>query len=285
MRVDFIIPGAMKCGTTTLAKILSKHPEISFCKKKEPQFFAYTTDWKKDIEDYHALYRQKEGVIYGEASTNYTKYPDGSLNTNVYKHYNYELWNLIYEYNPGMKFVYLVRNPMDRIISQYIHLYIRGFTELSLEKAVLKLPDLMNTSRYYAQISPFINKFGIENVLIVDFDDLVGNTKSTIHLICSFLNIDFSKYDEGDFSVWSNSWSEGKKISTKITDPTGVDLLVKKVLPGKIWSKYSEKYIRKVEVKPELTPVYQNIIKNMLKSDIMALENITKKDLSHWYKM
>ncbi len=44
--VDFMIIGAMKSGTSTLAEILSMHPEVCFCREKEPHFFSKTPDWK-----------------------------------------------------------------------------------------------------------------------------------------------------------------------------------------------------------------------------------------------
>ena len=49
-KVNFMIIGAMKCGTTTLVAILQDHPEIGFCKIKEPQFFCKNKDWKKKFK-------------------------------------------------------------------------------------------------------------------------------------------------------------------------------------------------------------------------------------------
>ena len=45
-KVNFMLIGAMKCGTSTLAQILKNHPEIGFCREKEPQFFSKTNNWK-----------------------------------------------------------------------------------------------------------------------------------------------------------------------------------------------------------------------------------------------
>ena len=93
-KVNFMLIGAMKCGTSTLAQILKNHPDIGFCKKKEPQFFSKTKSWKANIDEYHSLFNFKEDKIFGEASTTYTRYP----------FLNLALWNNIYEYNSKMKF-------------------------------------------------------------------------------------------------------------------------------------------------------------------------------------
>ncbi|MDZ7821446.1 MAG: sulfotransferase [Candidatus Marinimicrobia bacterium] len=116
MKVDFIILGAAKCGTTTLYRILKDHPDINFCREKEPDFFSKTEDWKTHLADYHKLFREEEGKIYGEASHSYTAYPRFNLN----------IWEDIHAYNPGMKFIYIVRDPVDRFISSYMQDYQRG---------------------------------------------------------------------------------------------------------------------------------------------------------------
>ena len=66
-KVNFMLIGAMKCGTSTLAHILKSHPEIGFCKTKEPQFFSRTKNWKLNINEYHELFNFEEGKKFGEA--------------------------------------------------------------------------------------------------------------------------------------------------------------------------------------------------------------------------
>ena len=65
-QIDFIIIGAMKSGTTTLASFLDLHPDVSFCRIKEPNFFL------PDSSDYQlgSSYHLFSGPgIKGEAST------------------------------------------------------------------------------------------------------------------------------------------------------------------------------------------------------------------------
>ena len=59
-RVDFVIIGAQKAGTTSLAKILSSHPEIAFSKEKEPHFFSLHQDWQQNLAAYDKLFKHKK---------------------------------------------------------------------------------------------------------------------------------------------------------------------------------------------------------------------------------
>ncbi len=61
--VDFMIIGAMKSGTTTLSQILSQHPDVCFCQKKEPHFFSKNSSWENNLSDYRALYDPKTHQI------------------------------------------------------------------------------------------------------------------------------------------------------------------------------------------------------------------------------
>ena len=76
MLVDFMLIGAAKCGTTSLAYEISQHPQINFSKIKEPHFFSQVIDWKSKIHEYHSLFHEEEGKIYGEASPYYTLHPE-----------------------------------------------------------------------------------------------------------------------------------------------------------------------------------------------------------------
>ena len=139
MQVDFMIIGAQKCATSTLFKILNNHPSIIGCNHKEPHFFSTSNNWKRDVSTYHALFKEQEGALYFEASTTYTFYPLRNLH----------IWNDIFDYNPNMKFIYLVRTPVDRIISSYMHTYERGYTELNIEDALIKERLYIELTRYY----------------------------------------------------------------------------------------------------------------------------------------
>ena len=270
MKVDFIIAGAMKCGTSSLSEILSLHPDISFSNPKEPQFFSGTKDWEKNLNEYHSHF-SKEGLIYGEGSTNYTKYPCFNLN----------IWDDIFEYNSKMKFIYLIRNPIDRIISHYTHIFESGLTNKPLEEAIITNPQLLNISKYYTQIIPYIRKFGKENVLIILFEDFVKNQLSITKEVLSFLNANPNKMPEIVKPVHANNSSEKKRPYRKY-DQNLFPNLTKKI-SYRLWEKIYVPNNRFLLEKPKLSEKYKSIISNMLELEILAIQKLINKDLSHWF--
>ena len=275
MVVDFIIIGAMKSGTSSLRNILKKHPEIEFSVKEEPHFFSKTNNWKSNLESYHKLFKLKNKKLCGEGSTTYTQYP----------HFNLELWNDIYDYNKNIKFIYMVRNPVERAISHYMHLYQRGKINCTIEKAIKQYPEIINTSRYYTQLKPFIELFGIEKILLIDFDDFINHREFVINNLAYFLEISkkgFVNYDDEH----SNKTIGNYKINYKY------DFLIKLLSPYKrLFSKnirrkvvklffYTKK--RAVANKPSLNKKNKNIILNLVRSDINDLSYAFGKDFTKW---
>ena len=72
---NFIIVGAMKAATTSLASYLGSHPQIFMCEPKEPSFFSRDDPGIKEFEAYESLFADAQGIAIGEASTDYTKAP------------------------------------------------------------------------------------------------------------------------------------------------------------------------------------------------------------------
>ena len=103
---NFIIIGAAKSATTTLTTILPKHPDIFISKTKEPKFFGryYNKGW----DWYASRFSEGQGsALRGEGSTMYTSQMKAFKNTP----------ELMHQYLPKLKLIYIVRHPLDRIIS------------------------------------------------------------------------------------------------------------------------------------------------------------------------
>jgi hypothetical protein len=273
-QVDFIIPGGMKCGTSTLARILRDHPDIDFSRPKEPHFFSKSGDWRKELASYESCFNKPSAKIRGEGSTSYTMYP----------WFNFNIWEDIFAYNPSMKFIYLVRNPVDRVISHYMHVYERGFVNGTLEDSIRKVPLILNTGRYFTQIDPFVRRFGIEKVMILDFDDLVGRQSETIDRVADFLDVDRKGFPVTN-SVHQNPSVGGKKKHHRFDTKNFAAAAVKKLLPLQVWRRLTANHSRAFESKPELSRQNREMIVNMLRLDICALENMMQKDLTHWTRI
>ena len=176
---SFLIIGSMKAGTTSLFRDLRNVPAIFMPSDKELN--NLNTDEvlsKSGKSEYESLFKNaSEAQACGEASTAYTKLPDIR---GVPKR-AYELLG------PDTKLIYLVRNPIGRLISQYHHSVIVSGLNLQIDDAIFNHAPLINYSKYAMQISPWIEQFGNNQIRIVVFEDYVNTRAATVHSICNFL--------------------------------------------------------------------------------------------------
>ena len=145
-----ILIGAMKCGTTTLYDHLIKHPEIAEGIAKEPEFFSINMGGNPELKK--GKYIDKFLIDGGkhrftlDASTGYTKYPAEE-----------GVPGRIKEYGIDPYFVYIVRNPLERIKSHY------NFMKRDvLWNEKIDSPHLINTSSYYMQLEQYTKHFSKE---------------------------------------------------------------------------------------------------------------------------
>ncbi len=182
MLPNFLIIGAMKSGTTSLYAYLREHPEIGMPVIKEPNFFSDNSVWAKGVKWYESLFANcQDNKVIGEASVNYTKYP-------YYKDVPKRIFSLI----PQVKLIYVLRSPIERIYSHYMHNVFAGIEHDPIEKAIFEKPLYIHTSLYYTQIEQFLQYFPRENLMVFLFDDLKRDPLGTVRNIFAFLGVDSS---------------------------------------------------------------------------------------------
>jgi hypothetical protein len=225
---------------------------------------------RRDISQYEELFEPQPGQILFEASTAYTFYPLRRL----------QIWEDMYEYNPLLRFIYLVRNPIDRMISSYMHLYLRGYTDLNIHKTLKKECSLLAISRYYTQIIPFIRKFGRDRVLILDVEDLHENRQHALNRVAEFLGIDESGLTDQPV-VHRNRSLDNTLVHHKWDNPGRLYNWVRKVSP-KTLRKIARMGGRVLPERPELTLAEKKMIIDVLDLEIEHLEKLMGKSLQHW---
>lgn len=176
---DFIIIGAMKAGTTTLYHYLSEHPEIGMSEEKETDFFIEEKNYRRGLEWYRSQFRPGFRC-YGEASPNYAKARDfkgvpGRIAATM----------------PDCKFIYLVRDPIERFISQYNHAYLTGSAVPELDKLYghHEWFHILDASLYHRQLTEYLKYVPLEAVLVIGFESFVQSPVSTLAQIAGFLGV------------------------------------------------------------------------------------------------
>ena len=159
---DFVIIGAMKCGTTTLAAQLGAQPGLFMTDPKEPNYFSDDDVFARGPGWYAGLFAgAAPGDIRGEASTHYTKRPTHPATL-----------ERMTAALPRLRLVYMIRNPIPRIVSHYIHEWSQGVVSAPLDQALASMPELVDYGRYGWQIEPFVQAYGREAILLTSLERL-----------------------------------------------------------------------------------------------------------------
>ncbi|MBU2994048.1 sulfotransferase domain-containing protein [Octadecabacter sp. 1_MG-2023] len=160
---DYIVIGAMKCGTSTLAAQLGGQKGVFMTTPKEPNYFSDDANYAKGADWYQSLFAPAQsGDLLGEASTHYTKRPD----------YPDTIARIQAQVGTDLRLVYMIRNPMHRLVSHYIHSWSEAETSLPLDATLAQNSRLVDYGRYGWQIAPFIEAFGRNSVLLTSLERL-----------------------------------------------------------------------------------------------------------------
>ena len=192
--VNFLLVGAQKSGTTTLYSYLNDHPQIQMASKKEVHFFnndQFFLNQTIDYDYYHSWFNfDDNSQLRGEATPAYLYCRDAAVR--------------IWQYNPAMKIVIIIRNPIERAFSHWNMEFNRKAESLSFNEALMKesercrevLPlqhyvySYIDRGFYSAQIREYWRCFGKKQVLVLKYDHLRENLTLVLKGLFDFLEVD-----------------------------------------------------------------------------------------------
>ena len=178
---NFLLIGAMKAGTTSLFHYLKGHPQIFVPAYKAPEFFVAESNLHRGVNWYRKQFAGAgpDKIAVGEASNSYAKYPrfDG-------------VPQRIAEHIPDVRLIYIVRDPIDRILSHYRTRFAEGIEKLPLEEAVFSNPIYLNYSKYALQIEQYLKHVAREQLLVITADALRNDRQRTVQSVYKFLGVD-----------------------------------------------------------------------------------------------
>jgi hypothetical protein len=185
----FIVIGTMKGGTSSLHHYFSRHPEICMSAAKEPNFFVEARNFGKGLGWYRSLFADQTKVC-GEASPAYSK-----------RHQHQGVPERLHDALPHVKLIYVLRDPIDRIVSHYLHNRIVGRETRSLAAAVAAKSyrnNYVRTSMYGFQLAAFLPYFPLERILIATSEALKAQRAETLKSMFRFIGVD-PHYAAGEF--------------------------------------------------------------------------------------
>jgi hypothetical protein len=192
-KLEFIVAGAQKSGTTALNYYLKRHPRIALPIKKELHFFDNDdlfAGGNVSYEPLHGMFRPtRPGSIAGE-------------NTPIYLYWRPSLPR-IRNYNPGMNFIVILRNPIERAFSQWNMQRSREHEPLDFVDAVqaegrriadvapkqLRKFSYLDRGRYADQLERAFRLFPRERFLILKYETFRARQREMVDEVFRFLNL------------------------------------------------------------------------------------------------
>ncbi len=261
---NLVIIGAMKCGTTSLHQYLDLHPQIHMSGLKELDFFVREKNWRRGINWYQSHFTKIADVV-GESSPNYTKHP---LFTGIPER--------MHQIIPKAKLIYLVRDPVSRVVSHYLHQYINRAEHRDLNEALADLSNnnYITSSCYAMQLEQFLPYYPLKQILLVSLEELSHSPLNTLQRVFRFLEVD-PTFEHPAFSQVFHQSSDKQRLTNLgamlFHVPTGGRLL--KVLPH---------LMAQPVPPPKLNQSLRERLIEVLKCDVERLQALTGDSFSQW---
>ena len=290
---NYLFIGAAKSATTTFFDILKKHEDIFVPKFKEPHFFNIDENYLKGLDWYKKTYFKdinNKSIIIDFTPT--------------YLYYKLCAERIFDSLGPNVKFVIILRNPVDRAYSHYNHSKRDGHEVSSFEDAI-KLEneriekfrdknDFLSELRcsyisqglYFEMISAYLKYFDLNNFFIINFEsEVVQNLDQTLLKLSKFLKLDLSNLD---YEIHSNKSgkSKYKLLQNIITNNNLFRKILKMIVPQKQrqiirnkiknFNKEDFVYLQLSEEKR------RQLFEKYFIKDIMKLENLIGKKMN-WH--
>lgn len=277
-----IIGGSTKCATTSVFKYLADHPQISGSKIKESRFF-----WKGNyqlqkesvsiddgIDKFDNLFVDKSNAKYRLEATPDYLYSERSA-------------AIIHENLNNVRFLFIIRDPVDRVISWYkfakqlnlinptqsIDNFITEQLNLTENSSNIQYQHAVEQGRYSIYLETYIKLFGLDKIKVISYEKLVTNPLESLIEISNFIDIDNSFYKNYDFKVLNQSVKVGdaKSFNQYRNFRRRIRRAFKNIIPDKfrypfrkIYKKVDGLYMNKATSDFEEIVISENIKKRLI---------------------
>lgn len=167
----------MKSATSTVHEQLALQPGMHMSNPKEPNYFSDDGVFSLGGNWYDSLFSDaKPGDLCGESSTHYTKLPDYPNTISRMR-----------EKLDSPRLIYIMRHPVERLVSHYIHQWSQNIIKCDINEAIDKYPELIAYSCYGRQMKPYFDTYGAASVLPL-FTEVIRKTpQSQLDRIADFI--------------------------------------------------------------------------------------------------
>jgi len=295
---NFLIIGAAKSGTSAVYAYLRQHPQIFCSATKEPGFFAfegrqpafrgpgdrkYNRGCVTDLGRYQELFSDADSqAAVGEASTVYL--------------YNAEAPERIRRYLPTMKLLGILRNPVERAYSGYSFLVRDRLEPLSTFEEALAAEDARIAANwqhiwhhqrlgfYSAQLKRYFDLFPRDQIAIYLYDDFKAKPVAVIQDMFRFLGADAAFMPDVSLKYNVSGEPRSRLLHAALARPNAAKDLLKGLLPAAMRRRMRARVMER-NIQPTgrtLAPETRRFLVDLYREDILKLEALIGRELSHW---
>ena len=231
---------------------------------KELDFFIEERNWPRGLEWYESHW-PAETMIRGEASPNYTSFP---LRQRVAD----KMARIV----PQAKLIYLVRDPIARLVSHYMHLDAKRLVDCDFRTAVLRPGSMyVDRSRYMLQLEQFLDHYPRSRILVMDSAKLRSKRAAALRQVFRFLGVD-ERFTSGQLALEKHKTSDKHRIS-----PLGA--WMKRKLPWRLSRRLEPLLPDSGQLeRPQLDDDLRNRLIALLKTDTDRFRAFTGRAFSDW---
>ncbi len=310
---NFLIIGAPKSGTTALYHYLKQHPKIYMSPVKEPGFFAFeglniesgpppaksdgstarpldsSNRYRElinnaitEIGQYQALFDGVgDEIAIGEASPAYIYHPKAPQG--------------IHHYIPDARLIAILRHPVERAYSSFIHRVQQGGEPILDFRQVLEKEDYskrndvwwgerhyIRVGFYYEQMRRYFDIFDRNQIKVYLYEDLVRDSTGLLEDILGFVGVNGDWLPDVSKKHLVSGIPKNQLLNSLLTQPNPIKSGLKAILPEQFRKQIVSKIQKHNIAKPPLSPEVRQELNNLYREDILKLQELINRDLSEW---
>ena len=288
----FLVIGAAKAGTTALNRMLAQHPAIFMCPVKEPRFFSFegmkvdpthpvhrttVTDWQAYCGLFSGV--RTESAI-GEVSPSYLANPRAP--------------ERIQAYLPHVKLIAILRDPVERAYSHFLHLNKAGIeVTADFEEAIENLDgldikgwrpryDYLHFGFYHEQLVRYFERFDKEQIRVYTHERLRSESRVVLADMFRHVGVDTAFVPNIGEQVNVSGIPRSRSLQRFLTKESVVRTLARRMLPTAIRRPVRVGLRDRNLVRPVLSETMRDRLRNIYDKDIEQLEQLLGETLSDW---
>jgi hypothetical protein len=240
-------------------------------KPKELNFFIEERNWPRG-EDWYRRHFDPGAKVRGEASPNYTAYPQ-----------HQGVPERMHSLLPDARLIYVVRDPLERIAAHWVHNYAKRREKGDL-RATLTHPNTSYVARsqYFMQLQEFLRFYPQDRILVLEQGELRHDAEATLRRIFAFIGVDpsFSHPAFGSERHQTSRKVRASRLGARL-ERMGKTRLGK-AMPTNAWLAVDKFLLRRPIERPLVRDALGPELLRVLREDAERLRELTGRDFATW---